>query len=533
MPYTYDQPYSLDGTAGTSVQVFDSTNLTTPLTTFTADSNGRGKVALTVSDTSATTLYFVRASDSVRLAVVTVDPREIASLQVISAATIAGTVWASGTRTLTGFGTLTTDTATAVWGSTTRTLSSYGTLAADVWANGTRTLSAFAFTVNTNANTVETAIKAKTDNLPTDPASNTQVNTRLASTDYVAPDNAGIATLLSRLTAARAGFLDTLNGLVANIRADIERGGGPLSGIFADYARRTGDYATSANVSAVGTQVGNLNNVSTTQVQSAVQSGLTAQGYTPTRAGYLDTLSGIVNAVKVAIEGGLLAAVKLKTDLLGTSAVASQSDVQPTINFTPTINPTPVSGGYLASDRTRDEGIAAAAAELAPLIENGAFTVAALVNAPAGGGGTGGLTPTQDARLTQTATDVAVIRARQNDQVPEPAPVFSVAQAVDPAKAVVLVRTADFVGRPLKKALITLTLIDEGLLVIGGTIRHNRQVIGRTDENGELELETWHTDTIEDAGLSPDYELSIPGVDAFTIRVPSAGGLASDLKYPA
>lgn len=36
-------------------------------------------------------------------------------------------------------------------------------------------------------NTSITAIKAKTDNLPSDPASNTQVNTRLASVDYTAP----------------------------------------------------------------------------------------------------------------------------------------------------------------------------------------------------------------------------------------------------------------------------------------------------------------------------------------------------------
>lgn len=37
------------------------------------------------------------------------------------------------------------------------------------------------------------AIKTKTDNLPADPASNTQVNTRLAASGYTAPDNAGIA----------------------------------------------------------------------------------------------------------------------------------------------------------------------------------------------------------------------------------------------------------------------------------------------------------------------------------------------------
>jgi hypothetical protein len=42
------------------------------------------------------------------------------------------------------------------------------------------------------------AIKAKTDNLPADPASSTQVNTRLASTSYVAPDNAGISAIKAK-----------------------------------------------------------------------------------------------------------------------------------------------------------------------------------------------------------------------------------------------------------------------------------------------------------------------------------------------
>jgi hypothetical protein len=44
-------------------------------------------------------------------------------------------------------------------------------------------------------NTSITAIKAKTDNLPIDPASNTQVATRLAASSYVAPDNTDIATI--------------------------------------------------------------------------------------------------------------------------------------------------------------------------------------------------------------------------------------------------------------------------------------------------------------------------------------------------
>lgn len=42
------------------------------------------------------------------------------------------------------------------------------------------------------------AVKAKTDNLPADPASNTQVNTRLATSGYTAPDNAGITAIKAK-----------------------------------------------------------------------------------------------------------------------------------------------------------------------------------------------------------------------------------------------------------------------------------------------------------------------------------------------
>jgi hypothetical protein len=43
-----------------------------------------------------------------------------------------------------------------------------------------------------------TAVKTKTDNLPADPASNTQVNTRVAASSYVAPDNAGISAIKAK-----------------------------------------------------------------------------------------------------------------------------------------------------------------------------------------------------------------------------------------------------------------------------------------------------------------------------------------------
>lgn len=59
------------------------------------------------------------------------------------------------------------------------------------------------------ANSDISAIKAKTDNLPADPASNTQVNTRLAAAGYTAPDNAGIASVVATLASKLDVVLST------------------------------------------------------------------------------------------------------------------------------------------------------------------------------------------------------------------------------------------------------------------------------------------------------------------------------------
>jgi len=69
----------------------------------------------------------------------------------------------------------------AVWAYTTRTLSSFGTLISDIWSHATRTLSAFGFTVATNSDANVTAIKAKTDNLPAIPAPANEYDAELAA----------------------------------------------------------------------------------------------------------------------------------------------------------------------------------------------------------------------------------------------------------------------------------------------------------------------------------------------------------------
>jgi hypothetical protein len=106
----------------------------------------------------------------------------------------------------------------------TSALSNYGTVTSSQL--NARTLSA----VNYATATTATAIKAKTDNLPTDPASNTVVNTRLAASSYTAPDNAGITAIKAKTDnlpaspAAVGSQMDLVNAPNATAIAAIQSG---------------------------------------------------------------------------------------------------------------------------------------------------------------------------------------------------------------------------------------------------------------------------------------------------------------------
>lgn len=92
----------------------------------------------------------ITAGDSVRVIAFSTANRVVGGLARVVAVDVASTpatttetataVWASGTRTLSSFGTLASDTATSVWAATARSLTTFGTLAADVWASATRSL---------------------------------------------------------------------------------------------------------------------------------------------------------------------------------------------------------------------------------------------------------------------------------------------------------------------------------------------------------------------------------------------------------
>lgn len=102
-----------------------------------------------------------------------------------------------------------------------------------IWAAASRTLTAFGFTVDTNANSTETAIKAKTDNLPSDPADQSLIidatnalATAIGSpaqasvlaavklkTDNLPSDPADQSLLTTSITDATADIIAAIEGL--------------------------------------------------------------------------------------------------------------------------------------------------------------------------------------------------------------------------------------------------------------------------------------------------------------------------------
>ena len=104
----------------------------------------------------------------------------------------AADVWAVTTRTLSSFGTLAADVASAVWGAVTRTLTAGTNI---VLAKGTG-VTGFN---DLDASGVRSAVGLAAANLDTQLAAiDADVLTRLASASYTAPDNAGIAAIQAK-----------------------------------------------------------------------------------------------------------------------------------------------------------------------------------------------------------------------------------------------------------------------------------------------------------------------------------------------
>ena len=175
----------------------------------------------------------------------------------------ADKVWGSASRSLTTFGTLVADMATAVWAAVTRTITggtigtytgntpqtgdAFARLGAPVGLSISADIAADAANVSTILGRVTAAVatatnlaalKTELDGIAADYARRTG-----DYSTYAGADTAGTSTLLTRITAAvaTAASLATLQAAV--------------TGIATDYARRTGDYATVAMLTDVQTDV--------------------------------------------------------------------------------------------------------------------------------------------------------------------------------------------------------------------------------------------------------------------------------------
>jgi hypothetical protein len=175
-----------------------------------------------------------------------------------------------------------------VWGSAARTLTSFGTLIADIWSYVTRTLTS-AVTVGdvTLAASQPNYAPAKAgDAMTLTTGERTSIGTSVwasaTRTLTAISDSTGITTLLTRI----ASVLTITGGKV-------------------DVNDKTGFALTTAEH---------------TGIAADTQTGLNAQGYTSVRAGFLDTLSGLVSSIWTYVTRTL-------TQTVGDATAANQTTI--------------------------------------------------------------------------------------------------------------------------------------------------------------------------------------------------------------
>lgn len=199
----------------------------------------------------------------------------------------------------------------AVWGYATRTLSSFGTLVADIWSYVTRTITAFGFTVATNSDANVSAIKIKTDNLPTLPAATgdpmtltsgerTAIANEVESQIINETDAERVLTAITDKIASVNPSLDdlTLAGIASAVRTEL---GTELARIDAAISSRlaTSSYTAPANadVAAIKAKTDNLPSDPADQsILAGLIAGLPAA---PSEA-------DIITALKASVFDGLL-----------------------------------------------------------------------------------------------------------------------------------------------------------------------------------------------------------------------------------
>jgi hypothetical protein len=172
-------------------------------------------------------------------------------------------VWEYSTRTLSSFGSLVSDIATAVWSAGARTLTGFGTLIADIWTYATRRLSD-ATNITSDGNTISQTQLANLD---------ATITSRLATTGYTAPDNTNIGNIITAINHATYG----LNALLTAINTRLATSGYTAP----DNASITAILEDTATT--IPGLIAALNNLSSVQAQAAAAAALTAYD-PPTKA---------------------------------------------------------------------------------------------------------------------------------------------------------------------------------------------------------------------------------------------------------
>jgi hypothetical protein len=199
---------------------------------------------------SAVAADYMRRTDAVTVAAGGIGAAAFAAGAIDASAfsqAAADKAWSTTARTLTAFGfsvavgdktgfALTTAEHTAIAADVTAALNTAvpgSPTANSIFARIDNTIGSrmASFTYTAPDNTSIAAIKAKTDNLPADPASNTQVNTRLQGSAYTAPDNTSIAAILSLVGTMPGGLAGTVQDTGATTSI-VKTSGLPTSGTY-------------------------------------------------------------------------------------------------------------------------------------------------------------------------------------------------------------------------------------------------------------------------------------------------------------
>jgi hypothetical protein len=268
-----------------------------------------------------------------------------------------------------------------------------------------------------------------------------------AEIELTAVDNQDAAGFgLSRLDAAVSSRSVYAGGAVASVTAPVTVGtNNDKTGYTASTISDKTGYALSVAPPTVAAIQSGLPTDAT--IQADASAALLAAGYTSTRAGYLDTLNGLVAAVWNALTSGFVTAgsvgLKLKNWALGSDGKSLLSTDAQTGAVIPTVtnltNP--------ASLSAQDEAVMAKFAVM--LNGTPAFTAPALALAP-----TGGSAPTAAAIRTEidtNSTQLAAIVAKTTNLPASPAAVGS-AMTLDLTQGVPTTNTAQTIGDALNAA---------------------------------------------------------------------------------